>query len=170
MSPRLGTLNYAQESGYQKNFSEKTNKIIDEEIRRVLNEQYANCKKLLGERKDIIEKLAERLLEKETLSLPDIVDIMGPRPFPLKETLKDYLQELKDRQEEEEKLKEEELKAQTDKREANAAAIAFDADAEEGDEEKEEAKEEKKAKSEEEKADDSQKEEIKSEDDKNKKE
>lgn len=38
MSPRLGTLNYAQESGYQKSFSERTNKIIDEEIRRVLNE------------------------------------------------------------------------------------------------------------------------------------
>jgi len=106
MSPRLGTLNYAQDSGYQKNFSEKTNKIIDDEVRRVLNEQYANCKKILAERKDIIEKLAERLLEKETLSLPEIVEIMGPRPFPLKETLKDYLQELTERQKEEEELKE----------------------------------------------------------------
>merc|ERR1712084_149013 len=136
MSPRLGTLNYAQEGGYQKSFSEKTNKIIDEEVRRVLNEQYANCKNILSEKKDIIEKLAEKLLEKETLSLPEIVEIMGPRPFPLKETLKEYPQELKDRMEEEEKLKEEELKVQAEKREATAAAIAFDADAEEGDEEK----------------------------------
>ena len=38
MSPRLGTLNYAQEQGYQKNFSEKTNKVIDEEISRIINE------------------------------------------------------------------------------------------------------------------------------------
>ena len=51
-------------------------------------------------------RLAERLLEKETLSLPEIVEIMGPRPFPLKETLKDYLQELTERQKEEEELKE----------------------------------------------------------------
>merc|ERR1712113_880300 len=114
---------------------------IDEEIRRALNEQYDNCKKILSEKKDIIEKLAERLLEKETLSLPEIVEIMGPRPFPLKETLKEYLQELKDRMEEE-KMKEEELKVQAEKREETAAAIAFDADADEADEEKEEKKSE----------------------------
>jgi len=42
---------------------------------------------LLTEKRDIIEKLAEELLQKETLSLPEIVDILGPRPFPLKETL-----------------------------------------------------------------------------------
>jgi len=87
MSPRLGTLNYAQEQGYQKSFSEKTNKIIDDEISRIINEQYARSKVLLNEKRDIIEKLAEELLQKETLSLPEIVDILGPRPFPLKETL-----------------------------------------------------------------------------------
>ena len=32
----------------------------------------------------IYNRLAVKLLEKETLSLPDIVDILGPRPFPLK--------------------------------------------------------------------------------------
>jgi len=41
--------------------------------------------------------LAERLLANETLSLPDIVEIMGPRPFPMKETLKDYLEEMNER-------------------------------------------------------------------------
>jgi len=97
MSPRLGTLNYAQEQGYQKNFSEKTNKVIDEEISRVINECYAKSKTLLAEKREIIEKLAEELLERETLSLPEIVDILGPRPFPLKESLNDYLQELRDR-------------------------------------------------------------------------
>jgi len=35
-------------------------------------------------KREQIEKLAEKLLEKETLSLPDIVDILGPRPFPQK--------------------------------------------------------------------------------------
>ena len=56
MSPKLGTLNYAQESGYQKTFSEKTHKVIDDEIRRILNEQYAKAKELLIERRDTIEK------------------------------------------------------------------------------------------------------------------
>jgi len=56
MSPRLGTLNYAQEQGYQKNFSEKTNKIIDDEISRVINECYSKSKTLLAEKREIIEK------------------------------------------------------------------------------------------------------------------
>ena len=55
-------------------------------------------------------RLAEELLAKETLSLPDIVEILGPRPFPLKESVQDYLQELKDRKETEEELKEKEDK------------------------------------------------------------
>ncbi len=32
------------------------------------------------------------------LNLPDIVEIMGPRPFPMKETLREYLEELKERE------------------------------------------------------------------------
>ena len=41
--------------------------------------------------------LAEALLAKETLSLPDIVEILGPRPYPLKESIAQYLEELKER-------------------------------------------------------------------------
>ena len=41
--------------------------------------------------------MAERLLEKETISLPDIVEVLGPRPFPSKASLLDYLEELKER-------------------------------------------------------------------------
>lgn len=41
--------------------------------------------------------MAERLLEKETISLPDIVEILGPRPFPHKTSLLEYLEELKER-------------------------------------------------------------------------
>ena len=32
----------------------------------------------------IFSRLAERLLEKETIALPDIVEVLGPRPFPQK--------------------------------------------------------------------------------------
>ena len=49
-----------------------------------------------------IYRLALELLKKETLSLPDIVDILGQRPYPLKETVAEYLKELRQRKDTEE--------------------------------------------------------------------
>jgi len=111
--------------------------MIDEEINRIINEAYTKCRTLLEEKKEIIEKLADVLLEKETLSLPEIVEIMGPRPFPMKETLKEYLQELKDRA----VLDEEAIRDEKEREDAYkiemADKIKFDVDAEEEPEEKE---------------------------------
>jgi hypothetical protein len=42
-------------------------------------------------------RLAEALLEKETLNLPQIIAILGERPFPMRETMKDYLVEIEER-------------------------------------------------------------------------
>ena len=56
----------------------------------------------------LIFRLAEELLAKETFGLVDIVKVLGTRPFPMKETLKEYLIEMTDRQDEEIK-KEQEL-------------------------------------------------------------
>jgi hypothetical protein len=56
--------------------------------------------------------LAERLLEKETLSLPDIVEVLGPRPFDMKDSLKEYLTELRERAEMDEKLTQAEREAE----------------------------------------------------------
>lgn len=53
---------------------------------------------MLADKKEEIEKLAELLLKNEVLSLPDIVGIMGPRPFPMKETVREYLEELVERE------------------------------------------------------------------------
>ena len=52
---------------------------------------------ILESKQDKIKELAERLLEQETLSLPDIVEIMGERPFAMKESVVEYLKELKAR-------------------------------------------------------------------------
>ena len=49
-------------------------------------------------------RLAEELLEKETLSLPDIVDILGPRPYPIKESIMEYMSELRTRKEQEDEI------------------------------------------------------------------
>lgn len=57
------------------------------EVQRIINDSYRACREILLENKDKIEALGERLLETETLSLPDIVEIMGERPFPMKESV-----------------------------------------------------------------------------------
>jgi hypothetical protein len=41
--------------------------------------------------------LAEELLEKESITLPDLLRVLGDRPYPLKETVREYLEELKER-------------------------------------------------------------------------
>ena len=101
MSDVLGTINYSTEEGYQKSYSEKTGKLIDNEVKRVIDVSYGKCKEVLNDKKDLVEKLAEELLKKETLTLPDIVEILGPRPFPMKENLMEYMEELKERKIEE---------------------------------------------------------------------
>lgn len=52
-------------------------------------------------------------MAKETLALPDIVDLLGPRPYPMKESIREYLEELKSRDYDEEvfKVKEDEKTA-----------------------------------------------------------
>ena len=45
----------------------------------------------------MIHDLAEELLRKESITLPDILRILGDRPFPLKESVREYLVELEDR-------------------------------------------------------------------------
>lgn len=41
-------------------------------------------------------------MQRETLALPDIVEVLGQRPYPLKSSILEYLQELKERKVEEE--------------------------------------------------------------------
>ena len=54
MVESLGTINYTAE-GVQKPFSERTGKMIDNEVLNIINEQYAECMKLLTEKRDAIE-------------------------------------------------------------------------------------------------------------------
>ena len=80
--------------------------------------------------------MAERLLEKETLSLPDIVEVLGPRPFDMKESLKEYLTELRERAVSDEKLTKEEKEAELEKIKNFSDSTKFDPHAQESDDEK----------------------------------
>jgi hypothetical protein len=44
-------------------------------------------------------------LEHESINLPQIIKILGERPFPMKESLKDYLREIEHRDQQAEQVK-----------------------------------------------------------------
>lgn len=68
------------------------------EVRKVVDECYARTKELLEDKKELIIALAEELLAKESINLPQIIKVIGERPFPMKESLREYLVELETRQ------------------------------------------------------------------------
>jgi hypothetical protein len=44
-----------------------------------------------------VVNLGERLLEKETLNLQDIIEVLGERPYGMSDTMREYLEELQKR-------------------------------------------------------------------------
>lgn len=117
-----------------------------------------------------MDRLAEKLLEKETISLPDIVDILGPRPWPVKESVLEYLQELRDRKDTVDVEIAEEDRIAQEKRKAAVENTKFDPDAEDNAEDKEESEEKKEESEAGEKKEDAEKKEVAKDDDKEKKE
>lgn len=97
MSDALGLVCYQGDSEFMKNYSEETAAEIDDEVKRIVDECYASTKELLESKRELIEKLAEELLEHESINLPQIIKVLGDRPYPMKESLKEYLQELEKR-------------------------------------------------------------------------
>ena len=70
-----------QEYNFQKPYSETTARIIDEEVRKMINEQYARAKQLLLEHKEGHNRLAELLISREVIYTSDVEEIFGKRPW-----------------------------------------------------------------------------------------
>jgi AFG3 family protein len=90
MNDKVGNVSFydpQQETSFTKPYSEETSKIIDQEVRLLIDEAYEKTKKLLTDKKDQVAKLAEALLEKEVLFQSDVEDLIGKRPFDEKKTL-----------------------------------------------------------------------------------
>ena len=64
-----------------KPFSESTAQLIDHEVKRIIDEVRDETRRLLEEKRDLLETLAQALLTKEVLNETDLVEILGPRPF-----------------------------------------------------------------------------------------
>jgi ATP-dependent metalloprotease FtsH len=126
-----------QEYQFQRPYSETTAKIIDDEVLKMINEQYARAKDLLKEHAEGHQQLAELLLSREVIYANDVENIFGKRPWQSRSQeimednapkLEDMPDEVKAAQAEHERAKAEQLKAQQENNEAPADNKNADAD------------------------------------------
>jgi hypothetical protein len=64
---------------------------MDQEKKRLVDDQYSFVKQLLLEHQEKLKTLADRLLLKEVLVTEDLVDVLGERPFGLKDQYKKFV-------------------------------------------------------------------------------
>jgi cell division protease FtsH len=90
MNDKIGNISFydpQQETAFTKPYSDETAKMIDDEVRILIDEAYEKTKKLLTEKKENVEKLANALLEREVLFQSDVEALIGKRPFEEKKIL-----------------------------------------------------------------------------------
>ena len=83
MSDRLPNLCYYNndEYSFNKPYSEHTAEMIDQEVQKMINEQYARAKNLLQKHKEGHNQLAQLLIEREVIFAEDVEKIFGKRPW-----------------------------------------------------------------------------------------
>ena len=83
MSDKLPNVCYYNNAEYQfqKPYSETTAKIMDDEVLRMINEQYERAKQILTEHKDGHAQLAQLLIDREVIFAEDVEKIFGKRPW-----------------------------------------------------------------------------------------
>jgi len=85
MNDKIGNISFydpQSENNFSKPYSEETGKLIDEEVRKLVDGVYARTKALLTDKTEAVRIIAEELLKKEVLYKDDLVRLIGPRPFP----------------------------------------------------------------------------------------
>ena len=89
MSPKVGNVSFYDSTGqrdmFTKPFSEQTAELIDSEVRRIIDEAVALTRSIINEERENIERLAELLLQKETIFSEDIEAVLGKSAQPAKE-------------------------------------------------------------------------------------
>ncbi len=95
MSDKLGPLSYGQneeeiflgrEITQHKNISDDTSRLIDEEIRRIVEENYQRAKDILTDKMEVLHAMAKALLERETLDAEEVEGLV--KGLPPEEVLK----------------------------------------------------------------------------------
>ena len=92
MSSAVGHVSFPElQQGAGKPFSEATGALVDSEVREYLQREMARVRDLLEEKKDLVTKIAERLLEQEVLEREDMVELLGRRPWAEKTSYDDFV-------------------------------------------------------------------------------
>ena len=83
MNPKVGQVSFYGMSKDQlmKPYSDQTAFLIDDEVRILLDIEFKRAQKLLKEKRQELNILAQQLLEKEVLLKSDVERLIGPRPF-----------------------------------------------------------------------------------------
>jgi AFG3 family protein len=103
MNSRLGQLSFPKDPNAMwedRPYSEKTAKAMDEEARIIVDAAYERTLNLLKEKKTELGKVANMLLEKETITHDDVVAMIGNRPFAGDPAYKEFIsRRVKDKRE-----------------------------------------------------------------------
>ena len=91
MSEAMGPMSFAKqdeqiflgrEISQHRDYSEETAQDIDHEVRRLVSEAYENARSILKENREILENMAQALLERETLDAKDVEALIKGEPLP----------------------------------------------------------------------------------------
>jgi len=94
MNDKVGNVSFNDTQGeyqFNKPYSEKTSEMIDIEVRNQIDRAYQRTRQLLTDKREGLEKLAEKLLEKEILFQSDLEEILGKRPFDNRTTYDEFV-------------------------------------------------------------------------------
>ncbi|MDO6598230.1 ATP-dependent zinc metalloprotease FtsH [Oceanihabitans sp. 2_MG-2023] len=84
LNEKVGNITFydpAGENGFVKPYSEKTAELIDNEIKNIIETQFQRALDLLESKRDVLDKLANRLIEREVIFKDDLEELLGKRPF-----------------------------------------------------------------------------------------
>lgn len=85
LNERIGNITYYdsqnQDYNFTKPYSEETARVIDEEISKIIEQQYKRAKEILTANREKLETLAQQLLEKEVIFKQNLEEIFGKQPW-----------------------------------------------------------------------------------------
>ena len=87
MNNNVGNVSFyaMSQDQFNKPYSNETARLIDEEVRQLIDVQYQRAQALLKDKREELNLLAATLLEKEVLLKSDVERLIGPRPVPIDE-------------------------------------------------------------------------------------
>ncbi|MCU0340189.1 MAG: ATP-dependent zinc metalloprotease FtsH [Spirosomaceae bacterium] len=104
LNDKIGNISYydskQSEYSFNKPYSEETARMIDEEIRKIVDEAYQHTKSLLVQHRAHLELIAKELLEKEILFQSDLERLIGKRPYEKETAYQAYMNGTPEKEEE----------------------------------------------------------------------